>query len=94
MQALLAVGADSAALEIGRYDAVMIAAVAGDEQTLKLLLSLGTSAALITSRYDATALRPGQRCGGGPSCRASGVAADARHDARARVDAPTVKRYH
>ena len=56
VQALLAAGADSAALENGRYDAVTIAAVANDEPTLQLLLSLGASAALVTSRYDGTAL--------------------------------------
>ena len=33
-----------------------IAAVADDDETLCLLLSLGASARLITSRYDATAL--------------------------------------
>jgi len=35
---------------------VTIAAVADDEETLALLLSLGASAKLITSRYDGTAL--------------------------------------
>jgi uncharacterized protein len=35
---------------------VTIAAVADDEQTLKLLLALGASAKLTTSRYDGTAL--------------------------------------
>jgi uncharacterized protein len=54
--ALLAAGADPAAMESGRYDAVTIAAVADDEQTLRLLLSQGASARLITSRYDGTAL--------------------------------------
>ena len=33
-----------------------IAAVADDEDTLRLLLSLGASAKLVTSRYDGTAL--------------------------------------
>jgi hypothetical protein len=56
VKALLAAGADSAALESGRYDAVTIAAVADDEETLALLLSMGASAKLVTSRYDGTAL--------------------------------------
>ncbi len=56
VQALLKAGADSAALESGRYDAVTIAAVADDEETLALLLSMGASAKLVTSRYDGTAL--------------------------------------
>ena len=48
--------ADLGALENDRYDAVTIAAVADDEQTLALLLALGASAKLTTSRYDGTAL--------------------------------------
>lgn len=56
LRALLAAGADTAALENGRYDAVTIAAVADDEQTLALLLAAGASAKLVTSRYDGTAL--------------------------------------
>jgi hypothetical protein len=55
-QALAQGGADLGALENDRYDAVTIAAVADDEDTLRLLLSLGASAQLITSRYDGTAL--------------------------------------
>jgi uncharacterized protein len=43
-------------LENDRYDAVTIAAVADDEETLRVLLSLGASARQITSRYDGTAL--------------------------------------
>lgn len=43
-------------LENDRYDAVTIAAVADDEDTLRLLLSLGASARQVTSRYDGTAL--------------------------------------
>jgi uncharacterized protein len=39
-----------------RYDAVTIAAVADDEDTLRVLLANGASAKLITSRYDGTAL--------------------------------------
>ena len=49
-------GADLGALENDRYDAVTIAAVADDKETLRLLLSLGASAKLVTSRYDGTAL--------------------------------------
>jgi hypothetical protein len=56
LKALLAAGADHAALENGRYDAVTIAAVADDEETLALLLAAGASARLVTSRYDGTAL--------------------------------------
>jgi len=56
VQALARGGADLGALENDRYDAVTIAAVADDEETLRLLLSLGASARLITSRYDGTAL--------------------------------------
>ena len=48
--------ADLNALENDRYDAVTIAAVADDEATLRLLLSLGASAKQVTSRYDGTAL--------------------------------------
>lgn len=53
---LAAAKADLGALDNDRYDAVTIAAVADDEQTLALLLSLGASARLVTSRYDGTAL--------------------------------------
>jgi ankyrin repeat protein len=56
VQALMQAGADHAALEQGRYDAVTIAAVADDETTLRVLLAGGASAKLITSRYDGTAL--------------------------------------
>ncbi|MBL8343175.1 MAG: ankyrin repeat domain-containing protein [Rubrivivax sp.] len=55
-RALVKAGADTAALEAGRYDAVTIAAVADDEPTLRVLLELGASAKLVTSRYDGTAL--------------------------------------
>jgi ankyrin repeat protein len=54
--ALARAGADLSALEDDRYDAVTIAAVANDEETLRLLLSLGASAKQVTSRYDGTAL--------------------------------------
>jgi ankyrin repeat protein len=53
---LAAAGADLGALENDRYDAVTIAAVADDEATLRVLLGLGASAKLTTSRYDGTAL--------------------------------------
>jgi uncharacterized protein len=56
VRALAAARADLGALEGDRYDAVTIASVADDEATLALLLQLGASARLITSRYDGTAL--------------------------------------
>ena len=56
VQALLKAGANHAALEHGRYDAVTIASVADDEATLRILLAHGASAKLVTSRYDGTAL--------------------------------------
>ena len=56
VQALLQAGANSAALDNDRYDAVTIAAVADDEATLRVLLEGGASAKLTTSRYDGTAL--------------------------------------
>ena len=56
IRALARAGADLNVLENDRYDAVTIAAVAGDEETLRLLLSLGASATQVTSRYDGTAL--------------------------------------
>jgi uncharacterized protein len=56
IRALVIAGVSLDALENDRYDAVTIAAVANDEVTLRLLLSLGCSAKLVTSRYDGTAL--------------------------------------
>jgi uncharacterized protein len=56
IRALVQAGADTGALENDRYDAVTIASVADDEETLRTLLSLGASAKLVTSRYDGTAL--------------------------------------
>ena len=56
IRALAKAGADLGALENDRYDAVTIAAVADDEATLAVLLELGASAGLTTSRYDGTAL--------------------------------------
>ena len=56
LRALVDAGADTGALEADRYDAVTIAAVADDETTLALLLSLGAKATLVTSRWQGTAL--------------------------------------
>ena len=56
IQQLAGAGAKLGELENDRYDAVTIAAVADDEDTLRMLLALGASAKLITSRYDGTAL--------------------------------------
>jgi ankyrin repeat protein len=56
VQALLKLGANANALDIDRYDAVTIAAVANDLPTLKAALDGGASAKTITSRYDGTAL--------------------------------------
>ena len=56
VRALVQAGADTGALDKDRYDAVTIASVADDEETLRLLLGLGASARLVTSRYDGTAL--------------------------------------
>lgn len=56
IKALLRAGADPGALDADRYDAVTIAAVADDEETLRVLLAGGASAKLTTSRYDGTAL--------------------------------------
>jgi ankyrin repeat protein len=56
IKALAAAGAKLGLLENDRYDAVTIASVADDEETLRVLLALGASAKLTTSRYDGTAL--------------------------------------
>jgi uncharacterized protein len=56
VRALIQAGANPAALDNDRYDAVTIAAVADDEDTLRALLTAGASAKLTTSRYDGTAL--------------------------------------
>ena len=56
IQALIGMGADHGAFEQDRYDAVTIAAVADDEESLRVLLAAGASAKLVTSRYDGTAL--------------------------------------
>jgi len=54
--ALAKAGADINAKERDRYDAVTIASVADDPETLRLLIKLGASAKQTTSRYDGTAL--------------------------------------
>ena len=56
VRALIRAGAHHGALDNDRYDAVTIAAVADDEDTLRVLLAEGASAKLTTSRYDGTAL--------------------------------------
>jgi uncharacterized protein len=56
VRALIKAGANTAALDKDRYDAVTIASVADDEATLRVLLAEGASAKLVTSRYDGTAL--------------------------------------
>lgn len=56
ISALAKVGADINLLDRERYDAVTIASVADDEETLRTLLALGASAKQVTSRYDGTAL--------------------------------------
>jgi uncharacterized protein len=56
IRALVRAGADLNALEGDKYDAVTIASVANDEDTLRLLLQLGASAKQTTSRYEGTAL--------------------------------------
>jgi uncharacterized protein len=56
IRALAKAGARLDVLENDRYDAVTIASVADDEETLRVLLQLGASAKLVTSRYDGTAL--------------------------------------
>ena len=56
IEALARGGANLGLLEDARYDAVTIASVADDEETLRRLLALGASARLTTSRYDGTAL--------------------------------------
>ncbi len=56
IRALVKAGANLDLLDKDRYDAVTIASVADDEETLKLLLALGASGRQVTSRYDGTAL--------------------------------------
>jgi uncharacterized protein len=54
--ALIQAGTDPGLLDDQRYDAVTIASVQDDVPTLRALLAGGASAALVTSRYDGTAL--------------------------------------
>ena len=56
MAVLAKAGSDVNAFENQAYDAVTIAAVADDVDTLKMALALGNKAANITSPYDGTAL--------------------------------------
>ncbi len=56
IRALVKAGANINLLDKDSYDGVTIAAVADDEETLRLLLSLGAGARQVTSRYDGTAL--------------------------------------
>ncbi len=56
IRALVKAGAGMDLLDKDRYDGVTIASVADDEETLRVLLSLGASARQVTSRYDGTAL--------------------------------------
>ena len=56
IRTLAKAGANLGLLERDIYDAVTIASVADDEETLRTLLALGASAKLTTSRYDGTAL--------------------------------------
>jgi ankyrin repeat protein len=56
MRALAAAGADVNALDSQIYDAVTIAAVADDPETMSIAISLGNKATNITSRYVGTAL--------------------------------------
>ena len=55
-RALMASSADPGILDRQRYDAVTVAAVRDDLATLRVLLSAGASAKLVTSVYDGTAL--------------------------------------
>lgn len=56
MEALAAGGADVNALDNQRYDAVTIAAVADDPDTMSVAIRVGNRAQNITSIYDGTAL--------------------------------------
>ena len=56
IRALIRVGAKTDAFDRQKYDAVTIASVADDTETLRLLLDAGASAKLITSVYEGTAL--------------------------------------
>ena len=56
IRSLVKAGASIDLLDRDIYDGVTIAAVADDEETLRILLALGASAKQVTSRYDGTAL--------------------------------------
>jgi ankyrin repeat protein len=56
MRTLVAGGANPNALDLQRYDAVTIAAVRDDVDTVQLAIALGTSPRNVTSPYDGTAL--------------------------------------
>jgi ankyrin repeat protein len=56
VRALARAGAGINLLDKDRYDGVTMASVADDEETLRVLLTLGASAKQVTSRYDGTAL--------------------------------------
>ncbi|WP_309677942.1 ankyrin repeat domain-containing protein [Polaromonas sp.] len=56
IRALVKAGASLNLLDKDIYDGVTMASVADDEDTLRVLLSLGASARQVTSRYDGTAL--------------------------------------
>src|SRR5690606_17143426 len=56
MRLLVRLGADHQALDAQRYDAVTMAAVADDVETMRVALALGGDPKAITSPYDGTAL--------------------------------------
>lgn len=56
MRTLVRLGADPRALDAQRYDAVTIAAVADDVETMRVALAIGGDPKAITSPYDGTAL--------------------------------------
>jgi ankyrin repeat protein len=60
---LIALGADSNALDAQRYDIVTIAAVADDLPMLKVALEGGCKATNVTSPYEGTALIPAAHLG-------------------------------
>jgi uncharacterized protein len=69
MQALAAGGADVNLLDNQRYDAVTIAAVADDPETMSLAIRLGNRATNITSIYAGTALIAAAHLGHGEVVR-------------------------
>jgi len=56
LKTLIDLGADDAALDNQRYDAITIASVIDDPVSLRLLIEAGADAGLMTSPYDGTAL--------------------------------------